>query len=70
MKNGFLSVSKIISAVLCISILMSSMVFAAENKDTTLDIQSLDYQTAVDMAIKNASSLKKIADQILSLIHI
>ncbi len=64
MKNGFLSVSKIISAVLCISILMSSMVFAAENKDTTLDIQSLDYQTAVDMAIKNASSLKKIADQI------
>ncbi len=64
MKNGFLSVSKIISAVLCISILMSSMVFAAENKDTTLDIQSLDYQTAVDMAIQNASSLKKIADQI------
>ncbi len=64
MKNGFLSVSKIISAVLCISILMSSMVFAAENKDTTLDIQSLDYQTAVDIAIKNASSLKKIADQI------
>lgn len=64
MKKGFLSVSKIISTVLCVSVLMSSMVFAAEKKDTTLDIQSLDYQTAVDMAVKNDSSLKKIADQI------
>ena len=53
MKKGFLSVSKIISTVLCVSVLMSSMVFAAEKKDTTLDIQSLDYQTAVDMAVKN-----------------
>lgn len=64
MKKGFLSVSKIISVVLCASVLMGSVVFAAEKKDTTLDIQSLDYQTAVDMAIENASSLKKIADQI------
>lgn len=64
MKKGFLSVSKIISVLLCASVLMGSVVFAAEKKDTTLDIQSLDYQTAVDMAIENASSLKKIADQI------
>lgn len=64
MKKGFLSVSKMVAGILCISVLMSSIVFAAEKKDTTLDIQTLDYQTAVDMATKKDSSLKKIADQI------
>ncbi|MEY8321586.1 TolC family protein [Lachnospiraceae bacterium 46-61] len=64
MKKCFLSVSKIIAAVLCVSVLMGNMVFGAEKKDETLDIKVLDYETAVDMAIKSDSSLKKIADQI------
>lgn len=64
MKKCFLSVTKIIATVLCVSVLMGNMVFAAEKKDKTLDIKTLDYETAVDMAIKNDSSLKKIADQI------
>ena len=64
MKKCFLSVSKIISVVLCVSVLMGNVVFGAEKKDKTLDIKTLDYETAVDMAIKSDSSLKKIADQI------
>ncbi len=58
-KRGL--ISKIISVALCMS-LFSTMAFAAEEKE--LDIQSLDYETAVEMAIKNDSSLKKIADSI------
>ena len=64
MKKCFLSVSKIISVVLCVSVLMGNVVFGAEKKDKILDIKTLDYETAVDMAIKSDSSLKKIADQI------
>ncbi len=64
MKKRFLSVSKIVAGVLCMSVLMSNLVFAAEKKDETLDIQTLDYETAVEMATKKDSSLKKIADQI------
>ena len=63
MKKCFLSVSKIISVVLCVSVLMGNVVFGAEKKDKILDIKTLDYETAVDMAIKSDSSLKKIADQ-------
>lgn len=59
-----MKVSKVIAALLCFTVSMSSLAFAQQKKDTTLDIQTLDYQTAVDMAINNASSLKKIADQI------
>ena len=43
---------------------MGNVVFGAEKKDKILDIKTLDYETAVDMAIKSDSSLKKIADQI------
>ena len=56
-------ISKIISGVLCMS-LFSTAALAAESKDKVLDIQSLDYDTAVEMAIKKDSSLKQIADQI------
>lgn len=40
------------------------MWFLVQKKDKILDIKTLDYETAVDMAIKSDSSLKKIADQI------
>ncbi len=59
-----MKLSKMIATVLSITVLVNGNVFAATKKDTTLDIQTLDFETAVDMAITNDSSLKKIADQI------
>lgn len=55
---------KLISTFLSFCVLMSSVAFAAQPQEKELDIKTLDFDTAVQMAIDNNSSLKKIADQI------